>query len=121
MARADVDMKKLGTAAVALALVVAAAVGAVFGLLGHWRMPPGGQAANVRAVLAVPRPVLQAAPQQDLAQYRQAQQQRLDSLGWVDRAAGVARIPIGDAMDLMASGHAMPGRAAASMPVGSTR
>jgi hypothetical protein len=49
-----------------------------------------------------PMPRLQTVPIGDLQRYRQVQNERLRSYGWVDRAAGVAHIPIERAMDLMA-------------------
>ena len=43
-------------------------------------------------------PGLQAAPRQDLAGLRAEEDRQLKVLGWVDRGAGIARIPIDDAM-----------------------
>jgi hypothetical protein len=45
---------------------------------------------------------LEAAPGEQLAGYRAASEQRLNSYGWVDRQTGVVRIPIGQAMDRLA-------------------
>jgi hypothetical protein len=42
---------------------------------------------------------------------RAARLERLGSYGWVDRRAGVAHIPIGDAMDLVAKGARAKGGA----------
>lgn len=47
------------------------------------------------------RPVLQQAPQTDLAEWRQQQSVRLNTTGWVDREAGIVHIPIDRAMDLL--------------------
>lgn len=47
------------------------------------------------------RPVLQRAPQTDLAEWKQQQTARLNSTGWVDQDAGVVHIPIDQAMDLL--------------------
>jgi hypothetical protein len=49
-----------------------------------------------------PPPRLEAAPGEQLAGYRAASEQRLNSYGWVDRQTGVVRIPIGQAMDRLA-------------------
>jgi hypothetical protein len=49
-----------------------------------------------------PAPRLQAAPVQDMQDIRQAENARLQSYGWVDRPAGIARIPIDRALDLVA-------------------
>jgi hypothetical protein len=49
-----------------------------------------------------PAPRLEAESGQTLDPYRAAQQQQLNSYGWVDRPAGVVRMPIERAMDLVA-------------------
>ncbi|RUX34016.1 hypothetical protein EOA23_03940 [Mesorhizobium sp. M2A.F.Ca.ET.042.01.1.1] len=43
-------------------------------------------------------PDLQSAPRQDLVSFRAEEDRQLKMLGWVDRKAGIARIPIDDAM-----------------------
>lgn len=48
-----------------------------------------------------PAPLLQPSPQEDLEQMRQRTRDILNSYGWMDREAGVVRIPIERAMDLM--------------------
>jgi hypothetical protein len=45
-----------------------------------------------------PEPRLQVNPRQDLADLREKEQQTLDTYGWVDRNAGVVRIPIDEAI-----------------------
>lgn len=45
-----------------------------------------------------PSPELQPNPRADLATFRAAKLKQLNSTGWVDRAHGVAHIPIADAM-----------------------
>jgi hypothetical protein len=49
-----------------------------------------------------PEPRLQVAPQADLAALRAREDVALKTYGWVDRNAGVVRIPIERAMDLIA-------------------
>ena len=48
-----------------------------------------------------PQPRLQSRPAVDLAAERAREQALLDSYGWVDRDAGVARIPVERAMELL--------------------
>ncbi len=60
-----------------------------------------------------PGPRLQVNAQEDLHDYLQQQQQTLGSYGWVDQGAGVVRIPIDRAMDLVLQ-RGLPARAAAS-------
>ena len=47
-----------------------------------------------------PEPRLQTHPRQDLRDLRSAEDTALAGYGWVDKNAGVARIPIGEAMRL---------------------
>jgi hypothetical protein len=47
-----------------------------------------------------PEPRLQTNPRQDLRDLRDAEDTVLTGYGWVDRNAGIARIPIGEAMKL---------------------
>lgn len=50
-----------------------------------------------------PAPVLQLNPAADLRKFRAQEDAQLDSYGWVDRARGIARIPIAQAMQDVAS------------------
>lgn len=78
----------------------------VHGLLTHlthspeevdaWR--PGRIKANT-ADSSFPR--LQVAPALDLRQFQMRQDDELTNYGWIDRSAGVVRIPIDRAMDLL--------------------
>ncbi|MER8607807.1 hypothetical protein NKH48_29585, partial [Mesorhizobium sp. M1233] len=52
-------------------------------------------------------PALQRFPEDDLAAFRKAEEQELNKVGWVDRTAGIARIPIEDAMWAIVS-HGLP-------------
>ncbi|MBZ9816234.1 hypothetical protein [Mesorhizobium sp. CA7] len=52
-------------------------------------------------------PDLQTTPQQDLTAFRAEEDRQLKTLGWVDRNAGIARIPIDDAMWAVVS-HGLP-------------
>jgi hypothetical protein len=47
-----------------------------------------------------PEPRLQTNPRQDLHDVRAKEDERLESYGWVDRNAGIVRIPIDAAMKL---------------------
>ena len=49
-----------------------------------------------------PPPRLETAEGEQLAGYRAAAEQRLNSYGWVDRQRGVVRMPIAQAMDRLA-------------------
>jgi hypothetical protein len=48
-----------------------------------------------------PNPRLQQNPTDDLVRMKEEEQQRITSYGWVDRKAGIARIPVDRAMDIL--------------------
>jgi len=60
---------------------------------------------------AFPEPKLQPDPVADLNKFRGQEEQLLNSYGWVDQRAGVVRIPIERAMQIMAE-KGMPSRPA---------
>jgi hypothetical protein len=111
-AHADVDHEKsdvnirailgFGAGLIALAIVVYVVVWLLFGYLGRRE----DRASATRTYpLAVgqedrlpPEPRLQTNPRQDLKDLREAEDQVLKSYQWVDRNAGVVRIPIDEAM-----------------------
>ncbi|MDB6021410.1 MAG: hypothetical protein JWQ04_1267 [Pedosphaera sp.] len=62
-----------------------------------------------------PPPHEQFSPQLDLQAWRAQQEAELNSYGWIDRNAGVARIPIGRAMELI-SERGLPTRTGSNAP-----
>jgi hypothetical protein len=61
--------------------------------------PPASPFAETQTL--PPGPRLQVEPALDLKQLRQGEDEKLNSYGWVDQKAGIARIPIDRAMDLL--------------------
>ncbi len=61
---------------------------------------------------AAPGPRLQVNPGRDIAEMRAAEDARLNSYGWVDPKAGIVRIPIDRAIEILAR-RGLPARAAA--------
>ena len=57
-----------------------------------------------------PEPRLQTSPKQDLIDLRASEDAILNSYGWVDKAGGVVRIPISEAMKLTVQ-RGLPSRA----------
>jgi hypothetical protein len=55
----------------------------------------------VRARPNFPEPRLQISPARDLKAFREREDAELNSYGWVNRTAGVVRIPIQNAMELL--------------------
>jgi hypothetical protein len=68
--------------------------------VGHQGLgPPASPFENVR--MLPPEPRLQVTAPRDLKQYQAAQGEILHSYGWVDQKAGIVRIPINRAMDIL--------------------
>lgn len=84
---------------------------------------PLGQSAAPSAVVnpntreLPPSPMLQATPHQDLVDFCQQQERNVNTYSWVDRQAGIVRIPISKAMDLILA-QGLPTRAASEAPAG---
>lgn len=102
----DVGIRGVLSFGVILTLVTALTMA----ILGGWY---AAMAARERAYLAqrpprfaeddsgqYPGPVLQAKPYADMLKLRSADDQKLNSYSWVDKSAGIARIPISRAIDL---------------------
>jgi hypothetical protein len=64
------------------------------------RVTPQYPLAVARETAVPPEPRLQTNPRQDLADLRAKEDETLNSYGWVDRNAGVVRIPIDEAITL---------------------
>jgi hypothetical protein len=62
--------------------------------------PPSARS-NQKISTPPPFPRLQISPAQDLKTFRAREDAELNSYGWVNQTAGVARIPITRAMDLL--------------------
>jgi len=102
----DVNVWAVGKFGIALALFCILALLGVAGLLkyfvSHNALPPPA-GLNVDARRLPPEPRLEVSEPTDLAAMRAAEDQILDTYGWVDRQHGIVRIPIERAMDLLAA------------------
>jgi len=67
-----------------------------------------GRESRAQAVAPVPR--LQILPAQELNAFRTREEAELNSYGWINRTAGIVRIPVARAMDLLLE-RGMPARA----------
>jgi hypothetical protein len=103
MPKPDVDVRAVAWSGFAIAATIAVVVGAVFVLLHVWRTPPGADRLRLPYTLVVEGARLQSAPQPELADERAAKARLLTTSGWVDRAHGIARIPIATAMRVFAA------------------
>ena len=100
------DANVKGVLAIALTVVVtvglfAAALGGLIGLFRtETEAPPTGPLARVE--IAPPPPRLDAHPERTLAEVRKRETAALEGYAWIDHDAGIARIPIEQAMRLLA-------------------
>ncbi len=63
--------------------------------------PPASPFENTRKLPPPGTPVLQTSPRRDFKDFRQHEDELLKTYGWADRRAGVVRLPIDRAMDLL--------------------
>jgi hypothetical protein len=104
--RGEIATRPIVWVAMTIAATVALVVAAVFLLLRLWQTPPGADRVPLPYELAIPGPQLESAPQLDLQAYRQDKQRRMDSADWAGAQRGIARIPVADAMALLAASAA---------------
>ena len=95
----DVNLKRIGWTGAALVATVAAIVVGVLGWRGASSSQP--HAAQPMAMRA-PAPTLQTDPLVDRVHEQDPERRRLATYGWIDRDAGVVRVPVERAMELVA-------------------
>jgi len=100
----DVNTRTILLFVAVLFVLLAVTFVSMRGLFGYFsetqNLGPGASPFdNSRALPPTPR--LQAEPAADLEQVRQAQEEILNSYGWVDKANGTVRVPIDRAMDML--------------------
>ena len=79
------------------------------GLIVVWLYPQVASERIITLPLPIyPAPRLQTDPAADARRFRAQQLRQLDGSGWVDRARGIAHIPIGTAMQQVAA-EGIPG------------
>ena len=102
----DVNIRAIFAFLGALLVVAAVVHLLIYVLFGYFSGREGVQAPAAYPLAAAqghrepPEPRLQTDPRQDLADLRAREDQLLGSYGWVDKNAGVVRIPIEAAMKL---------------------
>jgi hypothetical protein len=101
----------VGAVLVALVVLCAiAAAGITRGLAHHYARPP----ATSTALPATEGPPLEPDPTATLARFRTEKRALLEGYAWVDRAQGIARIPIDEAMRIVAAQAGAASRTAVS-------
>jgi len=112
----DVNIRAILGFGAALAVVAAVVHLLIYVLFGYFtsrenaKVPSEYPLAVAAGDRVPPEPRLQTNPRQDLADLRAREDELLGSYGWVDRNAGVVRIPIEAAMKLTLE-RGLPSRA----------
>jgi hypothetical protein len=107
--RRDADVRTLAWLLVVLLAVTGLAALAMrvlyarFAAQAERRTAPPATLAGTRAAIP-PEPRLQNTPFDDLRRMKMEEDTALSSYGWVDRAAGIVRLPIDKALDIAAAG-----------------
>jgi hypothetical protein len=101
---ADVNIRGVLAVALGCSIFVALAAAALIGLSSMFETlrPPVETSPLARVEIQPPEPRLEANPQVTLDRVRAREGQLLNGFGWVDRDAGIARIPIHRAMAILA-------------------
>lgn len=110
----DVNVSGVVGSGIGLAFLIVAALVLVWFVFEAFRGPSPRQPAARRQP---PEPRLQAAPRADLRQVLAEERLATDSYGWVNRGAGIARIPVDVAIDILA-GRGLPAEPVAPPPAG---
>jgi hypothetical protein len=103
----ELDVKSVVSFGIGLGLTMTVVLGLVGLLVGHWktlqiaRDPRPSPVAEANVPRLPPEPRLQSAPVKDMDALRAREASILTTYGWVDRQAGVGRIPIDRAIDLV--------------------
>ena len=106
---ADVNARPIVIAGFGLAIMLIIVAGLMLGLYDFFAArearlsPPANPLAAAEGPRLPPQPRLQVHPVKDLRELRAAESAILDNYAWVDKSAGVVRIPIQRAMDLLAA------------------
>lgn len=104
--RTDINIKYIAAFAAILVCVTIVLYIVLWGVFNRFAARVGQEQSQAQPVPEsnpplFPSPRLQVDPQQDLEQLRKKHQELLNSYGWVDRDAGIVRIPIERAMDIV--------------------
>jgi hypothetical protein len=116
---ADIRARPIVLAGIGLALVLVLVTGLMLGFFDALATraarssPPANPLAAAAGPRLPPEPRLQVHPVRDLRELREAENNLLDHYGWVDQQAGVVRIPIARAIDLLAARAGQAGQGTA--------
>ena len=110
----DVNIRPIVIAGLGLAAVLVVIGALMLGMFDLFAAhearvsPPPNPLAAAEGPRLPPEPRLQVHPVKDLRELREAEATLLEHYGWVDKNAGVVRIPIDRAIDLLAAKTGAP-------------
>ncbi|HEX8963623.1 MAG TPA: hypothetical protein VF801_11525, partial [Rhodocyclaceae bacterium] len=99
----DIDARRVLAVAGALVLAILVAVAGCRELLLAWQAWDGAAPNAPRTAAADPRHAAESAPQIDRRAYDAEKRRLIGEWQWIDRQAGIARIPVDAAMDALAA------------------
>ena len=115
--RRDFDIRVIGLFGASLVVLLAGSLALMAWLFASFNVTPKGYGVGGAPLAATPPrppgPRLQASPARDMQDMLQDENAQLHSYGWVDRLAGMVRMPIARAMEVVVqqglpSWHEMP-------------
>jgi hypothetical protein len=99
----DINVWAVGKFAIALVVVTVVSLALVFGLMKFFQSREENSIANtIQPTKLFPQPQLQQTPIVDLSTIRAEEDKLLNGYAWVDQPKGVVRIPISQAIDILA-------------------
>jgi hypothetical protein len=107
----DVNIWAIGKFGIALVVITVISIGLLIGVFRYFQSIQT-EGAAVDPVKVFPNPRLQSHPVTDLREVRETEDKLLHGYGWVDPQKGIARIPIDQAIDMVAK-KGLPSRQAA--------
>jgi hypothetical protein len=101
-----IQLRAIVWVGVSIVLTIALVGGAAYWLWSDQLPSPWRDEPNTHLNFKIAAPLLDSAPQPGRIAYYAEKQRELERWQWVDRGAGVARIPVEQAMQLMAQSQA---------------
>src|ERR1039457_3999543 len=106
----DVNVWAVGKFAIGLVVVCVVSIGLLFGLLKFFQSREETSVANtVEPTKLFPEPQLQKTPIPDLKAIRAEEDKLLNGYAWVDQPKGVVRMPLSEAIEILAN-RGLPSR-----------
>lgn len=99
----DVQVRNVLIVLGLLFLLLAVLLVCVHGLVSLWQLK-ADHALTISQTAAPPAPGIETAPHPELIQFLTEKQTILNSYGWIDREEQIVRIPVEQAMQLLAHG-----------------